>query len=186
MASYGENFRRLRGEVSQEEIARRLKLKRQANISAIELGSKVPSPNLILKHAAALHQPPSALMADVQTEYDRIRSGVYDSVNGSHKHTVNTKQGMDEVNNLDSVPKRDGHKIAIKSVVDRKTAPLRQPTAPLGHSLHARLEREVAAFKQDEALAHPPGRVPRTARKHAATTRPHTPSDRVRLPKRRR
>jgi transcriptional regulator with XRE-family HTH domain len=78
--SYGENFRRLRGEISQEEIARRLKLKRQANVSAIELSQRIPTPRMILKHAAALRQPPSELLKDVITEYDRIRSGAYDGL----------------------------------------------------------------------------------------------------------
>lgn len=77
MASYGTNFRRLRGPESQEEIARRLKLRRQANISAIELGSKVPSVRTIVKHAAALKCTPAELLEGVQTDYDRLRNGTY-------------------------------------------------------------------------------------------------------------
>jgi len=80
VASYGENFRRLRGRTPQEEIARRLKLKRQANVSAIELGTKIPSVQTILRHAAALGHPPSELLKDVRTEYERIKAGDYDGV----------------------------------------------------------------------------------------------------------
>lgn len=79
MARYGENFKRLRGSIPQEEIARRLKLKRQPNISAIELGDKVPLAKTILRHAHALGCQPSELLADVQTPYDQIRRGDFDS-----------------------------------------------------------------------------------------------------------
>jgi transcriptional regulator with XRE-family HTH domain len=80
VASYGENFRRLRGRVSQEEIARRLKLKRQANVSAIELSDKIPTVKMILRHAAALGYPPSELLKDVRTEHERVKAGDYDSL----------------------------------------------------------------------------------------------------------
>lgn len=78
VTTYGENFRRLRGRVSQEEIARRLKLKRQANISAIELTDKIPSVKVILRHAAALGHPPSELLKNVRTEHERVKAGDYD------------------------------------------------------------------------------------------------------------
>lgn len=82
VATYGENFRRLRGRISQEEIARRLKLKRQANISAIELSNKIPSATTILRHAVALGHPPSELLKDVQIDLERIKSGDYDGAQG--------------------------------------------------------------------------------------------------------
>lgn len=80
VASYGENFKRLRGHVSQEEIARRLKLKRQANVSAIELSDKIPTVKMILRHAAALGYPPSELLKDVRTEHERVKAGDYDNL----------------------------------------------------------------------------------------------------------
>lgn len=80
MATYGQNFKRLRGRVSQEEIARRLKLKRQANVSAIELSDKIPTVKMILRHAAALGHPPSELLQDVRTEHERVKAGDYDGV----------------------------------------------------------------------------------------------------------
>lgn len=76
---YGENFRQLRGAESQETIAKRLRLKRQANVSAIEVSDKVPSPKTILKHAKALGRKPSELLKGVETDYDRIRSGAWDA-----------------------------------------------------------------------------------------------------------
>lgn len=78
VASYGENFKRLRGKTSQEEIARRLKLKRQANVSAIELSGRIPTVKVILRHAAALQHPPSELLKGVQTEHERVKAGDYD------------------------------------------------------------------------------------------------------------
>lgn len=76
VATYGENFRRLRGRRSQELIADRLKIKRQANISAIELSRKVPTPALIKRHAAALETDPAELLRDVTTPYDELRGGL--------------------------------------------------------------------------------------------------------------
>jgi transcriptional regulator with XRE-family HTH domain len=80
VATYGQNFKRLRGRVSQEEIARRLKLKRQANVSAIELSDKIPTVKIILRHAVALGHLPSELLKDVRTEHERVKAGEYDGL----------------------------------------------------------------------------------------------------------
>lgn len=81
MATYGERFReaRKRARLNQEDVQGRLKLKRQGNVSAIETGERVPEPKTIRRHARALECNPSDLLRDVETEYDRIRSGTYDS-----------------------------------------------------------------------------------------------------------
>lgn len=79
MATYGQNFKRLRGKTPQEVIARKLRLKRQANISAIERSTRVPSPELIFKHADALGCAPSDLLRDVDLDYELIKSGDLDS-----------------------------------------------------------------------------------------------------------
>lgn len=112
MASYGDNFRRLRGRVSQEEIARRLKLKRQANVSAIELGTNIPGIKTILRHAAALHHPPSELLKDVVTDYDRIRAGAYDAIQPASVSGQRTKS----LTQSESAPQRDGSALAETSV----------------------------------------------------------------------
>lgn len=139
VASYGENFRRLRGDVSQEEIARRLKLKRQANISAIELGNKIPSLRLILKHAAALKHPPSELLKDVSTDYDRIRAGEY-----------------------------DGRAFAIPLGSDGETDPISGAPHPPNRRAIASIERITRDAEQAENMDQPASAA-RIAGKHAAT-----------------
>lgn len=77
MATYGDNFKRLREarSLSQEAVAARLKYskERNANVSTIERSTRVPKPNTIRKHAKVLECEPRDLLVQVMTEYDRLR-----------------------------------------------------------------------------------------------------------------
>lgn len=72
---FGENLKRIREsmKVSQEELARRLGLKRQAQISLWETRQTVPTPTTIQRIATALVCETWELLDDVETDYDRLR-----------------------------------------------------------------------------------------------------------------
>lgn len=73
----GQNVKRLRVDrgLTQEALARRLGLKRPAQMSLVESSQALPKPTTILRYARALGCDPSLLMDDVETPYDRIREG---------------------------------------------------------------------------------------------------------------
>ena len=183
VASYGENFRRLRGPASQEEIARRLKLKRQANISAIELGDKVPSVKMILRHASALRQPPSELMKDVETEYDRIRAGAYDV---TRQTNISVSRASTPAS-AGSARKRDGRVLApdptqtLSPSTERhgQTGSVPDETRPRHRSLRTRIVSEARAIEEEQTVEPPRApRQPAPAARHATTS--HRVSDRKR------
>jgi len=62
--------------LTQEDLAKRMKLKRQANISAWERRITPPEPETVLRLARSIGCEPAALLADVDTNYDRIRKGL--------------------------------------------------------------------------------------------------------------
>lgn len=74
---FGENLKRIRtaAGVSQEELARRLGLKRQAQISLWENKDILPTPGTIMRVARALKAPAKDFLEEVDTDYDRIRRG---------------------------------------------------------------------------------------------------------------
>lgn len=71
--TYGQNLKRLRAGVTQEELARRAGKTRQANLPSYENDKKFPSPKLVRQHAAVLGVSTADLMAGVVTDFDRIR-----------------------------------------------------------------------------------------------------------------
>jgi transcriptional regulator with XRE-family HTH domain len=77
MATYGQNFKaqRERLGLTQEDIAERMGLTRQGNLSQYEKNLKFPTPDLIEQHAKALECQPWELLEGVETAYDRLRSG---------------------------------------------------------------------------------------------------------------
>lgn len=81
---FGENLRAIRQaqHVTQEELARRVGLKRQGPIAILETTDRLPLPATILKIAQALNRKPSEFLEEVETEYDRIRAGAYDTAAG--------------------------------------------------------------------------------------------------------
>lgn len=72
---FRENLKRERSArgVSQEELARRLGLKRQAQVSLWETRDNVPTATTIRRIATALKCGTWLLLDDVETEYDRLR-----------------------------------------------------------------------------------------------------------------
>lgn len=69
---------RNRARLTQEEVARRLGHKRPAPVSLIERpNDKVPKAKTIVRYAKALECQPRELLEDVETEYDRLRAGIY-------------------------------------------------------------------------------------------------------------
>jgi transcriptional regulator with XRE-family HTH domain len=72
---FGENVKRIRKArgLTHEALARRLGLKRQANLSRLENGNAVPSPKRICAFAKALTCRTSELLDGVETDYDRLR-----------------------------------------------------------------------------------------------------------------
>jgi transcriptional regulator with XRE-family HTH domain len=72
---FGENVKTIRERrgLSQEQVAERLGLKRQANLPRLENGNEIPSPARILALAVALECEPGELLEDVETEYDKLR-----------------------------------------------------------------------------------------------------------------
>jgi transcriptional regulator with XRE-family HTH domain len=80
MSSYGEKLRRAREAqgLSQEKLAKRMGLQRQANLPLYENDRKLPDATTIVRHAAGLKMKPSELLRDVIFVYDRIRAGEYD------------------------------------------------------------------------------------------------------------
>lgn len=72
---FGENLKRVRErlDVKQEQLQRRLKLKRQSTISAWETRETVPLPRTIRRIAKALPCETWELLEDVETEYDVLR-----------------------------------------------------------------------------------------------------------------
>lgn len=88
---FGARFRvlRKRAKLTQEGAAARLGYKRPAPVSLIERHNrKVPKIKTILKYAHALGCLPSEFMEDVETEYDRLRSGAYDHLGQSAKKDI--------------------------------------------------------------------------------------------------
>jgi transcriptional regulator with XRE-family HTH domain len=65
-------LRRRKG-VTQEELQRRLGLKRQSQVSIFERSGRLPKPETIKKIAAALESEPWQLMVGVLTPYDELR-----------------------------------------------------------------------------------------------------------------
>lgn len=78
VATVGANARRIREAqgLTQEVIAARLKLKKPAQMSIMESARRLPKPLTIVKWAEALDTEPSALLKDVETDYDRIRKNL--------------------------------------------------------------------------------------------------------------
>ena len=78
VATFGQNLKRVREAkgVTQEVLARRLGLKRPAQISLVENSPALPRPETIVSYAAALKADPADLIEDVETGYDRIRRGL--------------------------------------------------------------------------------------------------------------
>lgn len=80
--TFGERFKALRKQagLTQEEVAKRLGLPRSAPVSTIEKPTpRVPLVKTIVRYAKVLGVPPSAMLKDVETDYDRLRAGVYDT-----------------------------------------------------------------------------------------------------------
>lgn len=77
MKTYGQNLKamRKRARLNQEEMARRMGLTRQGNLSQYENDVKFPTPELVRQHAKAAECQPWELLDQVETEYDRLRSG---------------------------------------------------------------------------------------------------------------
>lgn len=77
VATFGQNLKRWREArgITQEELARRLRLKRPAQISIVENSPNTPRARTVLNYAAALRIEGAALLEDVETDYDRIRRG---------------------------------------------------------------------------------------------------------------
>jgi transcriptional regulator with XRE-family HTH domain len=75
--TFGANLRRLRllKGLTQEELMRRLGLKRHTPLSLWETGAAVPHPLTIVRIAAALRCKPAELLDGVETPYDRLRAG---------------------------------------------------------------------------------------------------------------
>ena len=73
--TFGENLKRIRlaKGVTQEELMRRLGLKRQAPISLWETKATLPRPATIRRIADALNCEPWELLDEVETEYDVLR-----------------------------------------------------------------------------------------------------------------
>ena len=76
VATFGENLRRIReaANVTQEELARRLKLKRTTPISLWENLGTLPRPKTIVRVAGALECSPADLLEGVVTPYDLLRT----------------------------------------------------------------------------------------------------------------
>jgi transcriptional regulator with XRE-family HTH domain len=75
--TFGSNLRRIREQrrITQEELMRRLGLKRPAPISLWESRDAIPRPDTIVRLAAALGCSARELLEDVETPYDRLRAG---------------------------------------------------------------------------------------------------------------
>lgn len=75
VATFAENLKRLRIErrMSQEVLADRLGLKRQATVSAWETGRRKPRPATVRRIAKALACEPADLFVGVKTDYDEVR-----------------------------------------------------------------------------------------------------------------
>lgn len=188
VTSYGENFRRLRGRVSQEEIARRLKLKRQGNVSAIELGKKVPSVRTILRHAVALCHLPSELMKDVTTEYDRLRAGAYDAI----RHTGVSQPRTAGTATAGKIGNRGGHSLATAEVAAPTASLMNDQVDPISDAARTEIRRAAADLERLAGAPQPartmgqPTRARRTVGKHAAKVGTPATDDRPAARNRRR
>lgn len=76
--TFGQNLKRIRERegITQEELMRRLHLKRPTPISLWETGSILPRAQTIVRIADALKAQPREFLEDVETEYDRLRAGL--------------------------------------------------------------------------------------------------------------
>jgi len=74
--TFGQNLARLRKRVgiSQEELARRIGVKRSAQISHWETGRRKPEPRTLTRLAAALDCEPWEFLKGVKTDYDALRA----------------------------------------------------------------------------------------------------------------
>lgn len=94
LATYGENLKRLRElkKLTQEAVAKAMGRARQGNLPTYEADRKFPTPDLVVRHAAALGCEPSELLVDVETLYDLIRKGQFDGVTGEDRFRAEVKR----------------------------------------------------------------------------------------------
>lgn len=181
MATYGENLKRLRGEISQEEIARRMGLTRQGNLSQYELDQRFPTPETVQQHATALGCQPWELLQGVETEYDRLRSGAPSDKNVKSAPGT-SKQSRDETQAQVLLRRCENEQARVAATRDQlgeKVGEIsKYITAQLGDlaAIVSRLPRRQAAMAR--------GRGPGSPRNHKRRRRrddqkrpPETPPD---------
>lgn len=97
VATFGQRLREIRTErakLTQVELAKRLKLSGNSPVSGWENSDGVPEPDVIRDYAQALGVEPWELLVDVETPYDKLRSGG-PSLSTPKGTTASLKEGAD-------------------------------------------------------------------------------------------